>query len=196
MTCKTHVVAANATALLLTQPNNINSLALCMVSATIGGLICDLDVVTSDSHKYVDRFVLFTVLGIILTIFLEMFFNLGITEWINKNSSYLNISITAIIFLFVCFFGMHQPHRSFMHSITGLIILSFILLLTFQEIVIPFSLGMLSHILLDLFNKKGIQLFYPFKKRFELKLCSADGIINNILFIFFTAILAFELFII
>ena len=74
----------------------------------------------------------------------------------------------VIAFLAVCIFGITKPHRSFMHSFTALAILTIIVDFTFHDATLPFALGMLSHILLDLFNKKKVQLSYPLKNKFGL----------------------------
>ena len=58
MESKTHVACANAVALAIMQPRDIKSLSLCVSAATIGSLICDLDVSTKKDHKYIDLFCL------------------------------------------------------------------------------------------------------------------------------------------
>ena len=86
---------------------------------------------------------------------------LGINNWIVHNSSYLRIISCLLVMIFVCYYGYRQPHRSFLHSFLGLFILSFLCYFAFGNIVIPFSIGLITHIILDLFNIKGLRLFYP-----------------------------------
>ncbi|MDD2444656.1 MAG: metal-dependent hydrolase [Candidatus Nanoarchaeia archaeon] len=76
-------------------------------------------------------------------------------------------------------------HRGVFHSI----FCGFILMLVFSIINLRFSfaffIGYLSHLFLDLFNIKGIMLFWPFsKKRFGFKI-KTGGIIEDILFVLF-----------
>lgn len=63
------------------------------------------------------------------------------------------------------FFG----HRRFFHS-PLLIILCYLALMHFfphlQVYIIAFLAGMASHLILDMLNKKGIPLLYPYPKRF------------------------------
>ena len=80
-----------------------------------------------------------------------------------------------------------------MHSFTALAILTIIVDFTFHDATLPFALGMLSHILLDLFNKKKVQLSYPLKNKFGLNLCSANGIANTVIFISSIGIFILEL---
>ena len=46
-----------------------------------------------------------------------------------------------------------------------------------------FSAAMLSHILIDLLNRRNVRLLYPLKKGFCLGICSADGMVNRALFL-------------
>ena len=63
-------------------------------------------------------------------------------------------------------------HRNFFHSPIFLLILYLLLSYFFPEYIFliqGFSIGFMTHQLLDMFNKSGIPLFYPFtKKRFNL----------------------------
>ena len=95
--------------------------------------------------------------------------------------------------IFVCYYGYRQPHRSFLHSFLGLFILSFLCYFAFGNIVIPFSIGLITHIILDLFNIKGLRLFYPLKNKYSLKLCVYNGKVNNILFYIFCLLITIEL---
>ena len=193
MESKTHVACANAVALAIMQPRDIKSLSVCVVSATIGSLICDLYVSTEKNHKYIDYFSLFIILGLLLLCLLDTKLNIGINNWIVHNSSYLRIISCLLVMIFVCYYGYRQPHRSFLHSFLGLFILSFLCYFAFGNIVIPFSIGLITHIILDLFNIKGLRLFYPLKNKYSLKLCVYNGKVNNILFYTFCLLITIEL---
>lgn len=194
MTCRTHIVCSNALALALVQPHDVKSLAVCMGAATVGGIISDLDVCTSDSHRYVDIFCIVTFISLLIIGFLDFKYHIGVNRWIGNNTSYLNIITSSLLLIGVCFYGMHQPHRSFLHSFLGITIMSVLCFFALKGVVIPFLLGLISHICLDIFNKKGLWLLYPIKKKFSLKLCVYNGKVNNILFFIFTGIIVIELF--
>ena len=55
----------------------------------------------------------------------------------------------------------------------------------YQMYWLAFSIGMASHLLLDMFNIKGIPLFYPMKKRFHLAKIKTGGSIDAFLSIVF-----------
>lgn len=78
--------------------------------------------------------------------------------------------------------GFNTKHRLFTHSILGWFLFGIIMFFLCRPITIPFAVGYASHIIADLFNKKGEQLFFPFKRRFCFKLCDSGGTANKVLF--------------
>lgn len=193
MESKTHVACANAVALAIMQPHDIKSLSVCVSAATIGSLICDLDTSTKNDHKYVDFFSLFIIVGLLLLCLLDNILNIGLNNWIVHNSSYFRIISCLIVAIGISNYGYRQPHRSFLHSFLAIFILSLLCYIAFGNIVIPFSIGLITHIILDLFNIKGLRLFYPLKNKYSLKLCVYNGKVNNTLFVIFCIIILIEL---
>lgn len=181
MTKKTHVVCANALALAIMRPTSIKYVAIGMVAASIGSVISDLDITTTKSHKEMDKIILLVLIGILLCVLGDYYYNLGIYNLLLNNTNLLKIVFGCLFFLLTCFYGMHKPHRSFLHSILGLIILTGLCNVIFSACSPYFFIGMASHIFLDLFNKKSVQLFFPFTDRFSFKFCDSDGLVNNIL---------------
>ncbi len=45
-----------------------------------------------------------------------------------------------------------------------------------------FAIGYIAHILADILNKKEIKILFPLKKGIALSLCSADGLVDKLLF--------------
>lgn len=181
MTKRTHVICGNALALAIMRPTSIKFVAIGMLATSIGSVICDLDITTSKSHKEMDKIFLLVLVGILGCVFFDNKYNLGIYNLLINNTNLFRIIIGSFLFLLVCFYGMHKPHRSFLHSILGLFILTYLSNIIFKDCSMYFFIGMLSHIFLDLFNKKSVQLLYPFDDRFCFKFCDSDGLINNLL---------------
>ena len=69
-----------------------------------------------------------------------------------------------------------------MHSFLALILLSFALGLIWENAVIYFAIGFLSHLATDIFNKKKVRLLYPMKGGVSLGLFHAYGLANDIFF--------------
>lgn len=82
-------------------------------------------------------------------------------------------------------------HRGITHSLVGLVgavaIMSFIKSKYGLNIIIPFSFGVSSHILLDMFNPEGVELLWPYKRHFRFPInISTNGFGEKILFYGFT----------
>lgn len=51
----------------------------------------------------------------------------------------------------------------------------------FLPMLVPyFGIAFASHLALDFLNHKGEQLFYPYRKRFSIGICSASGLVNRL----------------
>ena len=193
MECKTHVVCANALALAFVRPDSIDSLLITLGLATIGSTICDIDVANKDDRGYVISYSIITIISLIILTLLELFFHIGINDWIIENSSYFRIITCFILLVGACYYGYLMPHRSFLHSFLGISIMILLCYIALGSLATSFVIGIISHIILDLFNKKGLWLFYPLKNKYSLKLCVYNGETNYILFNIFIVIMIIEL---
>lgn len=182
MTGKTHLAVGTATALCITQPAHLKDWVLCMGAAIVGSVISDVDVSTSDSREALNKITATACLAFVIVVILEYIFHLGILKNFNRESNLFRFIIGFAVLLVVCTFGKNQPHRSFMHSIVGLFILSGIVAFMYPEVQLYFTVAMLSHILIDLLNKRKVRLLYPAKMGFCFRLCTADGMVNTCLF--------------
>lgn len=183
MTYKTHLAVGYAASLLIFPPKSITELISCIGVSTIGAVISDVDATTSESKKSLKTVSTIIFSAVALIIILDSFFHTSFIYYLSQMDKVMRIFSGIILFLGICIFGERQPHRSFMHSILGVIaiVLSF-------SIIAPSSakymaISMISHILIDLLNKRKIRILYPSKKiRIGFGLCYADGIVNRILF--------------
>lgn len=183
MTGKTHLAVGTAAALCITYPADLMELALCIITSSVGSVVCDVDVESSDSRKDLNRITVIAVIIGIAVLLADYIFNLGIIKNFNRESSAFRLVLGFIMFIAVCTFGKYQPHRSFMHSLPALAILTGIVYFMYPVLAPYFLISMSSHIFIDLFNKKRVRLLYPLKKGICFKLCTADGKVNDILFI-------------
>lgn len=182
MTGKTHFVVGEAAALAVLQPSGWREVALCFAAAAVGSVICDIDVDTSNAHRKVECTMVVAVIAVILLAVAEWKFKLGILQKIAQKRE-IWPKIAGITGLFVlCIFGKEQPHRSFMHSLLAVCMFSGLVYLVIPEAMNYFAVAMSSHLVLDIFNKKDIRLWYPFHGGVSLKLCKADGWADQTLF--------------
>ena len=179
---KTHMAVGIAATLAITQPSGISELLLAVGAGSLGALISDIDVGTSNSHRDADKITALSVVVVLAVFALDYFCNTQIIERIIGSSGYLRIIAGLLLFIGICAFGKEQPHRSFMHSFLALILLSFALGLIWENAVIYFAVGFLSHLATDIFNKKKVRLLYPLKGGVSLGLFHAYGLANDIFF--------------
>lgn len=183
MTGKTHLAVGTAAALCITYPSDLKELALCIIASSVGSVVCDVDVKSSESRRDLNRITVIALIAGIAALFAEYKFDLGITKNFNRESDMFRLVLGFISFIAVCTFGKYQPHRSFMHSIPALALLTAIVYFMYPALAPYFFISMFSHIFIDLFNRRKIRLLYPLKKGLCFKLCPANGKVNDILFI-------------
>ena len=190
---KTHVMCANLVSICLMKPDSISDLLITCGFATLGGLVPDVDLKDSTSDKLFDRLMTSLITIVLMSFVIKYFFDIDLYYKI-KECSYINYLISICLFIVMAFLGSKSSHRSFTHSILGLFVYSTILSYGFgMNVIIPYFVSHLSHIFLDLFNKKGIALFYPSKYRFCFNLCESNGKVNKFLFVLFSILIIFVL---
>lgn len=191
---KTHVMCANFVSLCLIRPDNISDLLITCGFATLGGLVPDVDLKDSTSDKLFDRLMTSLITIVLMSVFIKYFFDIDLYCKIKECSEIFNYLVSICLFIVMSYLGSKSSHRSFTHSILGLIIYSSILSYGFgMNIIIPYFVSHLSHIVLDLFNKKGVALFYPSKYRLCFGICESNGKVNKFLFISFSLLIVLYL---
>lgn len=91
-------------------------------------------------------------------------------------SSHYPMSLIGILLLALSF----SPHRGYSHSIVAVAAAFFVLKYTFgfynlADNSISFCIGMLSHILADMFTQKGVTLLFPVQRKFAFPLTFKTG---------------------
>ena len=103
------------------------------------------------------------------------------------------VAMGVIIFIAVCAFGKNQPHRSFMHSIMAMAILSAAISMVSVKLVLYFVVGFASHLVLDCFNRKRVRILYPLPGGIALDFCKAGGFVDSLLFKLGSVAVIFEI---
>lgn len=178
---RTHFFIGTAAALAVLQPQTVPALVTGAGAAAIGGMISDIDAGTSQAHREADKVITATVIVAALTIFAEYKLNLGIYRRLTSDSSVLRLLAGTAAFLLICAYGKQQPHRSFMHSFAALALLTACVDIIYPDASAYFAIGFLSHLVLDVFNRRPEKLLWPWKKGFCLGLCSSKGLVNRAL---------------
>ncbi len=177
---KTHLAMGIAASLLVTQPQTAGECILSVIGGSIGGVLADIDILDTDSHDSLNV-QLFSMGITFILLILDKFFHLGICDGIFQNGILLPI-VGFASFAILWVLGVFSAHRAFTHSFTAVILYSAAVFLIYPALAIPFAVGYLSHLALDVLNKKKLPLLYPLKFGICLKLCYANKAANEIFF--------------
>lgn len=82
-------------------------------------------------------------------------------------------------------------HRSFTHSLLFLVIIVFLMntFLSYETVTAGLLVGMVSHYILDMGTRRGIQLFFPLDFRVRFPLTTKTGsMIENLIFSLLTLV--------
>ena len=185
MMAKTHYFVGMATSLLVVQPTDTKSVLLALMGGALGGVAADIDIVELDNGYQDDKYKDDALIGQLLAfgtagavLLLDHFMNFGILESILGSDNVLSIA-GAIMYLVLMAVGFGSKHRTFTHSFLAMILFSAAAYMILPWIVIPYATGYLSHLCLDILNKKRVPIFYPLGKGICLKLCYAKGAGNT-----------------
>ncbi len=183
MTGKTHLVTGMALTMLITQPQTVSENVICLGAAAVGSVISDIDVSTSSSRKNFNKVLIIITVSVLAVFLTEMFFHVGIVRTLGKNSSFMRVAVGFMAMVSICLYGKGCPHRTFMHSLTGLALMSISAYIILPRTALYMGISILTHIALDLFNKRKIQILYPLKKpKIAFKICKAGGIADHLVF--------------
>lgn len=169
-----------AASLLLLQPKTLPELVLGAGTAAVGSVISDIDCDTSESRRRADQIIFVLETIVIGMVVVEAYWHLGLYQRLMSNSSASRIVLACAAFMAVCACGKKTPHRSFMHSFLAGGLLMSCVGVFLPMLVLYFGIAFVSHLALDFLNYKGEQLFYPYRKRYSLGICTASGLVNRI----------------
>lgn len=184
MLSKTHASVGVAAALLMQPPTTIPMLGAAIAVSAVSGAMSDIDERHSKAKKSFDKLIgLLFILTLAITI-MDYCLDIKVIDFLFLNSNVAQSLCAVLMFALICFYGCGQSHRGFMHSFACCFMLTTVIALLFPSVCIYFCIAFISHIALDVLNKKGEQLFWPLKWRTCLGICSSDGAMNSILLVF------------
>lgn len=184
---KTHATIGIVAGLAVMQPHDVPSLVLGGTIAMAGALFPDLDSENSMAQKGIRKIIeLVVYVGAVISgiFWLSTQDQIDIQMQVPSISSVTPLNlIGAIMLLTYGIWSMHQKHRGVTHSILAMIIATLFTWLAIGRYAEYFCIGYTSHLLLDMLNYQGIQLLYPLKKKYSLKLCKSNGTVNTALLV-------------
>lgn len=168
---KTHAAVGTASALLImggAVAHHPVSLVTGATLGAIGGLMPDIDLNSKHAKAVGFSSVLFLALR-------------GADKNLTSSLA-MSTTIAGLIALTVLVvLGLNSNHRGFTHSILALVLFSTAAYAVVGNSSTWFAIGYASHLVIDLFNKKGESLLFPINAKVCFNLCAADGITNKLL---------------
>ncbi len=174
MMCRTHFVIGTAAAIVATQPRDLRGYLTAVLGGAVGSLVSDLDQPSSRVALDMAKNRLTILITLAAAVLADQLFGTGIWESILKLAA-APAFLGGMLFAVLCLGMPLSAHRGFSHSFLCLGMMTGAVYLVSTPLAQAFFWGFLSHLALDLLNKRGMKLFYPWKKGFCLGLCYADG---------------------
>lgn len=178
---KTHIAVGVAASLALLQPATLGGCFACAIGGAVGGDVCDIDVKPSDYVRDAlhGRVIVSTIVAAALLA--DYLTGSGLCAYFATHAA-PKMALGACGLILAGIWGYMSKHRTFSHSVLGLVLMGASLWLVCPMLVPSFAIGYASHVALDLLNYKKVQLLYPFKTlSMSLALCRADGLANTLL---------------
>lgn len=180
MTGTTHVPAGVATSLVVLRPTTVTGIIAAVAGGAIGGWICDIDVrdTTVDKDKVQSALLMVIIAG--LSIAIDYYHGGGLCDYWSQHWGIAAVAELALLVGWLII-GLMSAHRTFTHSLVGMASSTLLIWLLIRPMMPAYLAGYVSHLILDLPNKKKEQLLWPLDKpRFGLNLCDSDGQVNRI----------------
>ncbi len=178
-----------ASALAVTAPKNFQECLPAIVGGALGGSISDIDVNSNKSSKNT-LYAKLIASGIVpISLIIDYIAKGSMINYV-KTCNTTTLGIGVVLFIALCLIGSKQDHRGFTHSLLALALFSLSVGLFCTPILFPFIIGFISHILLDILNKRSVKIFFPIKKGISFDLCYSNKTADKILLIIGIAVTA------
>lgn len=171
------LATASGIALLVPAMNGSDkvTLTLGLGCAVVGALIPDIDA-NGDSKAKIEFRKIMSLLGIFGVATVGYAITTGRLQEIASSFFHSVHGVGALLFLIACIVGYNTPHRTFTHWLVGLVCFTIpFIMMTNITLGLWFGVGMLSHQVIDMLNKKKITWLYPLPFDFARYICKASS---------------------
>ena len=176
---KAHLTIGMAAAWTLAMPETMPAALPVIAGAAAGSLICDIDCDSPAERRDASKQRILAALITAAALTADKLSGAGMWKSLAESGSYLWCAGVAGLVLTLAFANV-SAHRGFSHSLTALALETLCVYLIFPQCALPFAAAFISHILLDMTNKKRVRLFYPAKKGVSLGIFYADRLANRV----------------
>jgi inner membrane protein len=178
---KTHIAVGIAASLAITAPASAPAIACAVTGGALGGVLPDVDTLRHDVRHDARNGQVITVAILVASIIADIIWGWGI--WSDIYAASPQAIAGLVIFVIAWVASFFSAHRSFSHSILGLGVFALSVWLAAPMLLGSFAIGFASHLLLDVLNKKPVQLLFPVGRGVCLVWCYANRTANTVLLI-------------
>lgn len=178
MMAKAHIAVGMAAAFSITGPSSIPEALPVITGAALGCLICDLDCENTAERTDSSRYRMVMTVIAAAALLEDHLLGAGMWASLGSGGNYMWFAGMAA-FVLICAFASISRHRGFAHSLMALVAETAALWLVFPMTAMPFAIAFISHLALDVMNKRPVRLFYPAKKGVCLGWFYADRLANR-----------------
>ena len=181
---ETHALMGAAVAVTVANPTTFSGLIFTAVTGALGGLYCDIDSKKSLGKRFFDKLISCSIFAIFCTVFAVANFMPDLYNKLEADQSLMIRMMCLIGLAAFTIVGMKSPHRMVTHSVEFTGAIAGMLYFINPDIAYCFWLGMISHIMLDLLNRKKVRLSIIFNIDICLGICYSDGFVSKVLSLF------------
>jgi len=175
---KTHLAAGLAAALAVCAPQSLTECAAVCIGGAVGGLLCDIDQHAGRGMQEMKSARWFAAAGSLAVAAAEHLAVGGLWRSLTSQPPERQLAGVAILAL-TLWKGFRSEHRTFAHSLLFVLLVSVGCGLVCPPFAAPVLAGLVSHMALDLLNKKPLRLLWPLPVTLCLHLCASDGAANR-----------------
>ncbi len=176
---KTHLAAGLAVSLAIAQPDTPAQCLAAVMAGALGGVLADSDTIDDDNRPDALAGQFVAAGSIAAGSLIDYVFRFGICQSVAANPS--QVAAGLVLFVTLYAIGFLSKHRSFTHSLLALALYSGAIALIYPPATLCFAGAYLSHLLLDLTNKKKVPLLYPLHPGFCLGWFYAGKTANTVI---------------
>ena len=190
MLAKAHIAVGMAAAFSIVRPETVAEALPVIAGGALGCLICDLDCENKSEKSESSHWRVVMMLVAAAALIEDYLLDAGMWRTLGQAGASLwspSVQIGQYLwfaglagFIITCVFASGSGHRGFSHSLLALALETIFLWLVFPATAMPFAIAFVSHVLLDMMNKRSVRLFYPAKKGMCLGWFYADKLANKL----------------
>ena len=177
----THISVGMALSMLVTPIEAPADYVYALAGGALGGILADLDLWKTNNKRKNEAIQTESIVVLLFfAAFLIDFFSEKLLLQHILSERFMTI-IGAIGFLILIVISLRSQHRGFTHSIAAMFLYTFFVFGIYPPVGMACFVSYISHLLLDLLNKKGIRLFFPVTRKYCLKICAYDKTTNTVI---------------